>query len=129
MTGDQTSVFPQPTDLSGAGRGGPDIMAQAGGLTKRELFAAMCLQGLLASDETWSETAEKAVAQADALIAALDNKEAKTLRELEEALLLADRTLDRAEKYREVLEAIRVLPLDEASNNVFRQMATEALEI
>jgi hypothetical protein len=46
------------------------------GLTKREYFAAMAMQGI-ASDETLSffGIAEKAVKQADALIDALNKKE------------------------------------------------------
>jgi len=46
------------------------------GLTKREYFAAMSMQGLNAHPEDWSaeNTARYAVEQADALIAAL-NKE------------------------------------------------------
>jgi hypothetical protein len=43
-----------------------------GGLTKRELIAAMAMQGLLATDETselnWREIAAIAVKNADALI-------------------------------------------------------------
>ena len=54
------------------------ITVQGGGLTKREYFAGLAMQGLCASDdfssaEAW-HVAKLAVAQADALIAAL-NKE------------------------------------------------------
>lgn len=43
------------------------------GLTKRELFAAMAMQGLVASTALYpSECAKRSVEHADALLAALD---------------------------------------------------------
>lgn len=44
------------------------------GLTKREYFAAMAMQGLLSKDRlpTYDEVANYALAQADALLAELD---------------------------------------------------------
>jgi hypothetical protein len=50
------------------------------GLTKRELFAAMAMQGMLTTDEAWDRSEEKiatyAVDQADALLAELSKAEA-----------------------------------------------------
>lgn len=61
-------VFPLERELD-------DGRVQSGGLTKRELFAAMAMQGLLhgVNHDDWSGTfiAEQAVFQADALIAEL----------------------------------------------------------
>lgn len=54
-----------------------------GGLTKREMFAAMCLQGILSACKGWPESdhalevARRSVVHADALIAAL-NKDQET---------------------------------------------------
>jgi hypothetical protein len=61
MTDDSGPAYPCSQDLYG-------------GLTKREIFAAAALQGLLASgphDCTYQELALDAVKNADALIAAL----------------------------------------------------------
>jgi len=44
------------------------------GLTKREYFAAMALQGFLAASWNHDGTAEKAVRHADLLLAALERK-------------------------------------------------------
>lgn len=46
------------------------VMPEQWGLTKRELFAAMAMQGLCAEGDTFN--AKKAVECADALLAALD---------------------------------------------------------
>lgn len=60
----KSNAYPNPL------RGG------TGGLTKRELFAAMAMQGLLASEvtATHEEFAASAVEQADALLAALEKQ-------------------------------------------------------
>lgn len=60
----------------------PPIVYSKGGLTKREYFAAMAMQGLLSagksvggggrSPSTWISIEEKAVARADALIKELE---------------------------------------------------------
>lgn len=42
------------------------------GLTKREYFAAMLMQGMLSSDELFQDTAEYAVMAADALLNELE---------------------------------------------------------
>ena len=52
------------------------------GLTKRELFAAMAMQGYLSNADAWQRGDEKqlanaCVSNADALLAALDVSEAK----------------------------------------------------
>ncbi len=52
------------------GVGGDEIIET--GLTKRELFAAMALQGLLANPEQGSGLAAEAVKAADALIDVLN---------------------------------------------------------
>jgi hypothetical protein len=44
------------------------------GLTKREYFAAMALQGFLAASWNNDDTADKAVRHADLLLAALERK-------------------------------------------------------
>ena len=51
--------------------------AAANGITKRELFAAMAMQGLLASsvDGLWPAFAESAVRAADALLAELSREQ------------------------------------------------------
>lgn len=79
-------IFPQPAwqivDTPGAD--GKNVVIAAatnyiGGLTKRELFAAMAMQGCLAN-EWWTEPRNKKdsalvfVAWADALIARLEGK-------------------------------------------------------
>lgn len=48
------------------------------GLTKRELFAAMAMQGLITSDQDWlaDEVAIKAAGVSDALLAELSKAEA-----------------------------------------------------
>lgn len=59
---------------------GMDYTINHGGLTKRELFAAMAMQGLCANPETYAaasnasedEIARWSVQQADALLAALE---------------------------------------------------------
>ena len=58
-------------------RDGDYSLEQEGGLTKRELFAAMAMQGYLANPNVDPDTAVKAYAKhsvtyADALIAALE---------------------------------------------------------
>ena len=62
-------VFPQP-EMSMV----DNETRHAGGLTKRELLAAMCLQGMLSGGANWyqKEASLAAVIQADALIAALE---------------------------------------------------------
>lgn len=50
--------------------------AYSGGLTKREYFAAMALQGLLAQNGSYDVSSVQAVIEADALIEEL-NKERK----------------------------------------------------
>jgi hypothetical protein len=52
----------------------PDAVGN--GLTKREYFAAMALQGL--TEYTYKHAAEEAVKHADALIEALNAKEGET---------------------------------------------------
>lgn len=53
------------------------------GLTKREMFAAMSMQGILSAGNWWpdrtlfKEIAHRAVIQADALLAALNAEESK----------------------------------------------------
>ncbi len=49
---------------------GPDDF----GLTKREYFAAMAMQGMLANGKAFSWLATEAVDHADALMAALERK-------------------------------------------------------
>lgn len=59
------SVFPQPENW------GNDVIVNLGGLSKRELFAAMAMQGCLAAhDDVFepSTLAKDAVEYADALI-------------------------------------------------------------
>lgn len=67
-------VFPKPTDSGDTAF--PSAAGETIGLTKREYFAAIALQGLLASDTTnhdkWTDIAESAVLSADALIAELN---------------------------------------------------------
>lgn len=59
-----------------AGLAGEDRFACAPGLTKRELIAAMAMQGIRAtmtnSHANYADVARGAVAQADALLAALE---------------------------------------------------------
>jgi hypothetical protein len=53
-------------------------ISASAGLTKRELFAAMAMQGLLSNNTQegyWHEFAKRAVDAADALIEALDDDE------------------------------------------------------
>jgi hypothetical protein len=52
--------------VEGSGSASPII-----GLTKRELFAAMAMQGMLADGQDWSAVPHDAVQTADRLIAAL----------------------------------------------------------
>jgi len=42
------------------------------GLTKRELFAAMALQGCLASDDIYEQAVRRAISAADMLLAELE---------------------------------------------------------
>ena len=61
---------------TGDGRGGWSYQT-CGGLTKRELFAAMALQGMLANQDishSWKCLQEEAVRQADCLLARLDQE-------------------------------------------------------
>lgn len=55
-------------------RDGCYSLSQEGGVTKRELFAAMMMQGLMASDMDglWPTFAHGAVQAADALLAELE---------------------------------------------------------
>ena len=66
MTDGKTTAFPLAFDIGGN--------AYTLGLSKREYFAAIALQGLLAADSfrTMDERVRKAVQAADALIAALN---------------------------------------------------------
>lgn len=56
--------------------GSPIKDLKSGGFTKRELFAAMAMQGMLSSPNTetnlWCYVAEQSVAMADALLKELD---------------------------------------------------------
>lgn len=58
----------------------PTTEGQAEGLTKRELFAAMAMQGILAADHDNTTTQDQcmswAIGHADALISALNETEA-----------------------------------------------------
>ncbi len=74
------SAFPNETEVT---RGTDGSIYKngiiSGGLTKRELFAAMAMQGLagadITSDKNWHDrVAECAVLQAEALIKALEAK-------------------------------------------------------
>lgn len=63
-------AFPQHTVM-------PTWDKQAGGLSRRELFAAMAMQGFCSNpnrDENYETDAASAIKQADALIAELDKK-------------------------------------------------------
>lgn len=80
MTGDETVV---PTfGISLDGEGGnyypTELWPKSGGLTKRELFAAMCLQGMLGEEGGPGcnpvTQVKAAVLYADALLAALEEK-------------------------------------------------------
>jgi hypothetical protein len=52
---------------------GDDVAPEQTGLTKRELIAAMALQGILSHpDSDYSRSAEMAVKRADALLAELE---------------------------------------------------------
>lgn len=68
-----------PIEFNGFGQYAPECY---GGLTKREMFAMAAMQGLTSIDnfsndsETISNMAKWSVKCADALLAALDNKEA-----------------------------------------------------
>ena len=68
------SAFPVPEALCASG---DLVTARESGLTKRELLAAMAMQGLLASErsdfaiKSEADLAECAVIQADALLQAL----------------------------------------------------------
>lgn len=55
----------------------PGYVYSSGGLTKREYFAAMAMQGLLAKDEPLHDllTAQRAVEHANALIAELEKND------------------------------------------------------
>lgn len=63
------SVLPQSLAIG-------EVSQTLGGLTKRELYAAMAMQGLLANEDitTFSELASDAVSMADKLINALEKK-------------------------------------------------------
>lgn len=69
-------VFPEETKTEG--KLGTYVATTLGGLTKRELFAAMAMQGLLTSsyvqEVTKVDVAEAAVLNADALIQALKDE-------------------------------------------------------
>jgi hypothetical protein len=64
--------------FASVGEGFNNSLYSAPGLTKREYFAAMAMQGLVASDTThelgYEDAAKWAVKHADALIAALNTQ-------------------------------------------------------
>lgn len=76
VTDSGDSIFPQPER----------VIRHRDGLTKREFFAGLCLQGICASGDWWSDNyvedgdlvnevfAKIAVQQADALIAELNRE-------------------------------------------------------
>jgi hypothetical protein len=80
MTNPNDSLFPSVSALlDSAGRpvvnsGGSQVTVNHPGLTKRELFAALAMQGCITptAATTFAQIAADAVAYADALIAALN---------------------------------------------------------
>lgn len=69
MTNPNDSVFPESELLEGG------TVTTVSGLTKREYFAAMALNGLLSQEDDYHRLADiKAVEFADALIAALNEE-------------------------------------------------------
>lgn len=74
-------AFPQHVMSELARYGEPPIFEMRGGLTKRELFSAMVMQGIVSNSEILirfeipaDSVAKKAIEYADALIAALSNQ-------------------------------------------------------
>ena len=76
MTNANMSAMPQSEEYYN--EEGEYVVMQRGGLTKREYFAAMAMQGLLASDTNFnfgtSDAARLALDQADALLQELEKR-------------------------------------------------------